>query len=80
MDKINNFDTVKYMYDNNIIDVERHFTGTIHITEILKKYIDEQQGEFVLSNSTEKCNSGCGNTTVVTFREGGTNENTTADL
>lgn len=70
MDKTENLNTKRYQYDDNILEVERYFANNIHINEILKNYIYEQQRNFTLFNSTEKCYNKESNITVVDFSEG----------
>ncbi len=69
MDKVENANTIQYAYDDNVIIVERHFENTVHINDILKKYISEQRGKIVLFNSNEKRYNGRSNTAVVDFSE-----------
>lgn len=71
MDKVENSNTTQYAYGDTVIIVERHFENTVHINDILKKYISEQQSKIVLSNSNEKRYNGRSNTAVVSFSERG---------
>lgn len=70
MDKTEKSKTKEYQFGNNIVSVERHFGNNIHINDILKKYIYEQNKNFGLHNSVEKCYNSKSNITVVDFSEG----------
>ena len=70
MDKTEKSNIIQYEYDNNIVSVERHFTDNIHINDVIKKYLIDQQKNFILHKSDERCYNGHSNIAVVDCSEG----------
>lgn len=69
MDKNKNTNVQNYQFDNSLVEVERHFNGSNHINEILKRIISDNKTKFTLFNSDEMCYNSPNNTTVEGFSE-----------